>query len=122
MSTPIREQAKTMSTQATPNALQPAQETVLGILTLISGFTSFCSSTWIIVEVMTTRAKLVSVYNRLLLAMSIADILSSIGHMLGPLPIPEEYDYEVTYAEGNVTTCNAQGFLVQLGIVAPVCK
>mmetsp|Transcript_17872 Transcript_17872/g.44554 ORF Transcript_17872/g.44554 Transcript_17872/m.44554 type:complete len:844 (+) Transcript_17872:162-2693(+) len=109
-----------MSTQATPNALQPAQETVLGILTLISGFTSFCSSTWIIVEVMTTRAKLVSVYNRLLLAMSIADILSSIGHMLGPLPIPEEYDYEVTYAEGNVTTCNAQGFLVQLGIVAPV--
>lgn len=122
MSTPTREQAKTMSTEATTDEIHPARQTALGVLTLISGFISFCSSAWIIVEVLTTRAKLVSVYNRLLLAMSIADILSSIGHMLGPLPIQEEYDYEVSYAEGNETTCNAQGFLVQLGIVAPICK
>jgi len=72
------------------------------------------------VEVMTTRAKRVSAYNRLLLSMSIFDTLSSIGHMLGPLPMPVEFDDEVAWAKGNDLTCDVQGFLVQLGIVAPV--
>lgn len=112
------EQVETLEAFA---SFDPAQDKVLAILPLISGFTSCCASIWIIVEVATTRIKLRTVYNRLLLAMSIVDVLSSIGHMLGPLPLPEEYDGEVAWAKGNNSTCNAQGFLVQLSIVTPIC-
>ncbi len=105
-----------------PLDLYPHQEKALAILPAVTGFMSFCASIWIIVEVLTTRAKRFSTYNRLLLSMSIFDTLSSIGHMLGPLPMPVEYDDEVAWAKGNDSTCDAQGFLVQLGIVAPICK
>ena len=97
------------------------QDRALGIFSWISGFASFCASVWIIVEVVTTRSKLRTVYNRLILAISIFDVTSSIGHMLGPLLIPEEYDEDIPWASGNDSTCIAQGFLVQLSIVAPIC-
>lgn len=98
-----------------------SQQRALAILSWISGFASFCASVWIIVEVTTTRSKLRTVYNRLILAISIFDVTSSIGHMLGPLPIPEEYDEDVPWARGNDSSCTAQGFLVQLSIVTPIC-
>ena len=112
-----------MEIQTQPHLdLDPHQFRALAILPSISGFVSFCASIWIVVEVITTRAKLVTVYNRLLLGMSISSALSSIGHMFGPLPTPSLFDDEAAWAKGNDSTCDAQGFLVQLGIVAPICK
>lgn len=98
-----------------------SKQKALAILPWISGFASCCASVWIIVEVVTTRDKLRTTYNRLLLTMSIVDVASSIGHMLGPLPAPEEYDDVIAWATGNESTCAAQGFLVQLSIVVAIC-
>ena len=98
-----------------------SQQKALAILPLFSGFASCCASVWIIVEVVTTRDKLRTVYNRLLLAMSIVDVATSIGHMLGPFPAPEGYDDVIAWARGNESTCAAQGFLVQLSIVVAIC-
>jgi hypothetical protein len=97
------------------------QELVLVLAPLFSGLVSLAASSWIIVEVFTTRKKLYTVYNRLLLGMSIIDVLTSIAYMFGPLPMPSDYE-ETPGTLGNEATCTAQGFFVQLGIIPPICK
>ena len=104
-----------------PLEFDSSQEKFLGILPMISGFLSLLGSGWIIVEVLTTKAKLYTVYNRLLLAMSIVDVMASIGYMFSTIPIPKG-SYEVVWAFGTVQTCTAQGFFVQLGLVPAICK
>lgn len=96
-------------------------EKFLGVLPLFSGSLSLFGSSWIIVEVATTKAKRHSVYNRLLLGMSIVDVSTSIAYMFTTIPIPAGTD-EVLWAYGNTHTCTAQGFFIQLGIVPPVCE
>jgi len=71
------------------------------------------------VEVMTTKAKRSTVYNRLLLGMSIADVMTSIGYMFSTFPMPTSVE-ELPWTFGTATTCTVQGFFVQLGIVPPV--
>lgn len=104
-----------------PFRFDPAKEKVLAILPVLSGFLSLCCSTWIVVEVMTTKAKRSTVYNRLLLGMSIADVMTSIGYMFSTFPMPTSVE-ELPWTFGTATTCTVQGFFVQLGIVPPVCK
>ena len=54
--------------------------------------------------------------NRILLSMSIADIIFSIGWFLGVLPSPQETTSEYQWgAIGNTATCTMQGFLMQFG-------
>lgn len=105
-------------------AMSAHQQKVLAILSFLSGFISLLASTWIIVEVVTTRAKLHTVYNRLLLAMSIVDVMASIGYMFGPVPMSPEYndEHDMAWAVGSDSACAAQGFLVQLGISSAACK
>lgn len=52
-------------------------------------------------------------YHRLLLAMSVADILNSAWLMLGPLPNIRETG--ILFASGNTATCAAAGFFFHLG-------
>ena len=100
------------------------QSRTLSILTAVTGFLSFLGSAWIIVEVVTTRAKMHTTYNRLLLGMSIVEAMASVGYMFNTLPIPAgSYGSEwVFWAFGTVSTCTAQGFFIQLGIIPPFCK
>jgi len=74
-------------------------------------------SGWIIVEVMTTKAKRHSAYNRLLLGMSIVDVMSSIAYMFGTAPMTPG-EGEMAWASGTITTCTVQGFFIQLGLSA----
>lgn len=54
----------------------------------------------------------ISIYHRLVLGMSIADLLSSCAFCFGTYPIPD--GSPVSGARGNQMSCNVQGFFVQL--------
>ena len=82
------------------------------------------------------RSNLHSIFNRLLLALSICDILSSFGFALSTWPMPSEqpsgmqdviplqshFDYHkaIPYAVGNRNTCQLQGILIMIGLTGSV--
>ena len=70
---------------------------------------------------MTTKSKRNSMFNRLLLGMSIIDVVTSIANMFTTMPMPADTD-AVLWSFGNLSTCTVQGFFVQIGIAAPLCK
>ncbi|OEU22915.1 hypothetical protein FRACYDRAFT_205530 [Fragilariopsis cylindrus CCMP1102] len=51
--------------------------------------------------------------------MSIIDVFVSIAYMFSTIPSPKS-SYEVIWAFGNIQTCTAQGFFIQLGIIPPI--
>ena len=55
--------------------------------------------------------------NRILLSMSIIDVLQSIAYALHTIPLPASSG--VYHAAGNRYTCAIQGFFVQLGFAVP---
>ena len=96
--------------------MNDTQDAVLAILPKFSAALSVAGSTWILVEVASNRAKRRQVYHRLLASMAAYDVLVSLGKFASTWPIPVYHDNDVRYAVGNVTSCEVQGFLVQLGI------
>ena len=64
------------------------------------------------------RRKRSSVYDRLLMGMSISDMLSSFWMSMSTWPIPESTG--VLWAAGNQTTCNLQGFFTHGTIASPM--
>ncbi|KAL7563244.1 hypothetical protein ACA910_015736 [Epithemia clementina (nom. ined.)] len=60
------------------------------------------------------RALLKHVYHRIVLGMSCVDLVSSLGMLVvGPWAVPSDWPYGRS-GRGNVTTCEASGFLLQL--------
>ena len=108
-------------TMVYPLMLDLEAERFLSFLPMFTGFLSVLGSGWLIIEIVTTRSKLHTVYNRLLLSMSIIDVFVSIAYMFSTIPSPKS-SYEVIWAFGNIQTCTAQGFFIQLGIIPPICK
>ncbi|KAG7362654.1 hypothetical protein IV203_026014 [Nitzschia inconspicua] len=96
-----------------------AKRVTLAVTPKVSGFLSICGSSWIIVEVLTEQTKRKTVYNRLLLWMSIMDATVAITYVFSTWPIPTDSP-TVVWAAGNTATCNAQGFFNQLGIISPI--
>jgi len=95
--------------------LTTAQKTVLVVLPSVSGTLSVFGSLFIIVEVAKSQKKRGKVYHRLLLGMSICDFLVSIGFIFSKWPMPSDADILDDFAmAGNLATCCAQGFLIQL--------
>ena len=86
-------------------------------LTRCSALLSFLGSSTIIYIILSDRKKkLCRLNNRILLAMSIADIINTFALGVSTAPLPRG-----TYgAAGNVATCSAQGFLIQLGFAGPM--
>ena len=62
------------------------------------------------------RGRRLSVNQLLLLIMSIADIIASIGFFLGPWPIPESLSHIFYGASGTTATCTAQGFVLLFAV------
>jgi hypothetical protein len=52
-------------------------------------------------------------FHRLMMGISISDIIFATGLTLGPLPMPKEMGLQ--WAHGNTATCTMQGFFLQLG-------
>jgi hypothetical protein len=67
-----------------------AQKVTLAVVPKISGFLSMCCSSWIMVEVLTEKTKRKTVYNRLLLCMSIMDTAVAVTYVLSTWPIPSD--------------------------------
>ena len=99
----------------------PKEQIALAVTPKISGFLSVIGSGWIVVEILTVREKRHNVYNRLLLAMSFIDVLSSAWFAASTWPIPDTAQH-VYQPIGSQQTCNAQGFFIQIGIATPICK
>jgi len=82
-----------------------------------TGALSVLGSGWIIQNVLRNAKRRNSVYHRLLLGASVADLLAASWLMLSSLPEPKGSFYG---AIGNQATCNAQGFFIQLSVMSPL--
>jgi hypothetical protein len=102
-------------------AFSRSQQVALAVAPKITAALSMLGSSWIVVEVLTQRTKRENVYNRLLCAMSIVDVITASCYFASTWPIPEGTE-GVAFSVGNQNTCITQGFFLQLGIAAPVCE
>ena len=92
-----------------------AFQKTLAIVPKITAFASMIGSSWIIHHVMKSRDRRRLVYHRLVMCMSIADVLSSLAIFLSTWPMPKGSAY---WAAGNTQTCIAHGFLSQGAAIA----
>ena len=80
---------------------------------------SILGSLYIIKHVLSKPERRGAVFHRILLGLSIYDLVSSIAMFLGSWPIPRGSP-GVYLAGGNDATCSAQGFFVQLTVGTPL--
>ena len=97
-------------------SLTNSQEIVLSLLYLFSAILSILGSSTIVYKVLGDRSKATS-YDRLMLGLSICDIIASLGWALTPFLLPRETSTN-PWAIGNDTTCTFLGFITQLGFSA----
>jgi len=92
------------------------------IVPRVTGSISTCSSFAIIYLIATSESGLKSVYHRLMLGLSISDIIASVAMSLTTLPMPTPEVYPIARFQfvgstrlGNFQTCTAQGFCYVFG-------
>ena len=105
------------------------QQIVLAIVPKVSSLFSLFGSTWILLEVLTdtknnasnasTPIKRKHPYHRLLLGMSVYDILESVWNFASTWAIPAGTP-GVWHARGTTATCSAQGFFLTLSVAVPI--
>lgn len=115
------ENATTAAPTNDPNmsTLTDDQESLMSILGAISGSLSILGSSIIVYRVYKNR-KNTSPYDRIMLGLSLCDIVSSFAFGLGPSLLPSVTSTR-SWAKGNVTTCNFLGFLTQFSFCAVWC-
>ncbi|KAI2493456.1 hypothetical protein MHU86_21074 [Fragilaria crotonensis] len=96
--------------------LTDGQVIALVVLTCISSSLSIAGSSIIVYLVLMTKKS--SVYNRLMLGMSMFDILNAICLFVHPFLLPAEGGQ--ISAHGNDQTCTMMGFFTQLGTSVPL--
>ena len=94
------------------------QQVFLALTPKITGFLSLLGSCYIIHDclVRTPRERR-HTYHRLLVGLSVADIIMTSGLFLSTWPMPADTQ-NVAFAVGNVHTCAAVGFLETAGTIA----
>ena len=99
------------------------QQIVVAVIPKISSFLSMFGSLWIIIEVLTDRtepkAKRHHPYHRLLLAMSLYDVLENFCNFASTWPVPEGTE-GIVWAKGSTATCSMQGYFLTLGVAIPI--
>lgn len=101
------------------SGLTLTKERALAICPKISAAISIPCSCYIIYEVIHDhRTRGTSPVQRALAAMSCIDIMASSAWFLSTWAVPSDSGF--AYASGNRTSCNFQGFLLQLAIGAPL--
>ena len=73
---------------------------------------SAISSATVVVVICRSQVKLSSVYNRIIFATSVCDLIGSISIAFTTLLMPVDQIYPFNHAHGTVSTCEAQGFLI----------
>merc|ERR1719491_1836319 len=93
-------------------------EVLLSLIPHFTGSLSVLGSSAIIYMVLSDREnKLLIPKHRLMLAMSVYDVIQSLALAMSTLPFPKEFD---TYSYGNMTTCKIQYFFVAVGLAVPM--
>jgi len=105
-------------------AWNASQQKALAIVPKVSSVFSLFGSMWIIIEVLTgvhngAVPNRTHPYHRLLLAMSIYDVLESVWNFASTWPIPKG-TAGVYGASGNRYLCTAQGFFLCLSVSVPI--
>ena len=108
----------TNSTSDLASSLSQGQEITLTLFTLLACTLSTIGSSTIIYKVVCNRRQAKS-YDRLLLGLSIFDVLASIGYGLNPFLVPRESSTRFL-AYGNDATCGWLGFMTQLAFAPSV--
>ena len=88
------------------------------IIRRTSGSVSAIASTCLILHILRSHHGLFTIYHRLVFGLCIGDILSSFAHAISSTMVPKEMNYFVPGAQGNMTTCTAQGLLITVGAIA----
>lgn len=96
--------------------LSPTQESIISILLVPSSILSILGSSAIIYNVRYDDKK--TPYRRILLGLSICDIITSVGWMLQPFLTPTDVEEPWVYAVGNDGTCTMIGAFAQFGFSA----
>jgi hypothetical protein len=91
------------------------QINTLNITFRITGSVSTIVSTCLVVHILRSHHGLSTTYHRLVFGLCIGDIMSSFANALATTMVPKEMHYFTPGAQGNMTTCTAQGFLVGAG-------
>ena len=92
--------------------------TAYALFSACSGFLSVLSSITVLHIIWRGgKKKWCRVQNRLLVGMSVVDILYSTALSFSFIPAPRG---ECSFGYGTVSTCNAQGFFVQVGMALPL--
>ena len=104
-------------------SLIPAEyQTAIAVVPKITGSLSMMGSAWILYEVLSDKHKRQSTYHRILLGLSVSDFNKSFwAYLLSSWMMPNSGEYVFFYGSvGNLTTCNLQGFMFQLGLATPL--
>merc|ERR1719276_326944 len=84
-----------------------------------SAFLSICGSGYIIWDILRNdpdQKKISGVYHRIMLALSLFDMTSSIALFLANWAQPSDTEYAFVYESyGNQMTCNVQGWMILFG-------
>ena len=96
-------------------AAKIGDDKTLAILSGTSSIVSIISSCLLIFIMIRSKAGLSTIRNRLLLGMSIGDILYSMTNATFNYMIPRDVSYMVWNANGHLVSCDALGFIAVMG-------
>ena len=94
--------------------LNMTQEIIVAAFTMLGALLSLIGSGIIVCLILKRKKFKGSTYHRLLLSLSVSDILSSLGWLMAPVFVPSETSPRYL-AIGNTTTCTVVGWLIQYG-------
>ena len=100
------------------SSLTDRQEMTLSLLQISSATLSIIGSTIIIYQVWNCERHRRMSYGRILLGLSLADLVASTSFALAPFLLPADTSQRV-WASGNNVSCNFLGFWSQLAYLAP---
>jgi hypothetical protein len=102
------------------NEFTIAQQRALALVPKFTAFISIPCSMAIVWEVLSDhrRGRGTNSIQRILVGMSVVDILASFAWFLSTWAVPRESGW--AFAAGNRASCNFQGFLLQIAIGAPL--
>jgi hypothetical protein len=88
------------------------------IIQRVMGTISLIGSSYVIEEVLRDERKRNHSFHRLMVGLSISDVLSSFfANILSTAPIPKGYQ---VLAVGNVATCDIQGFIISACVLVTI--
>jgi hypothetical protein len=93
--------------------LEAYQLKSLTVIAMVSGLVSAIASTIILIMIFRSQEKLTTTFHRIMFAMCLSDIVSSLAVASSSIPTPKEDG--LWLASGTTETCEIQGFLRMYG-------